>query len=188
MPGMTGFDILEILSKTTVRPVVIFITAFDNYAIQAIRASAFDYLLKPVDRLELALSVERAISLIQLQEHGSNYNLLLGYTMKKKIRFNTTGGFIMIDPEEILFIQADWNYSEIYLSRDKKEVVVVNLGTIETLLPVGNFARISRSVIINLKYLTKVQRGKRLCILKKEDDSFQFKIPLLRIRDLEEML
>ena len=59
MPGMTGFDILEILSRTTVRPVVIFITAFDNYAIQAIRASAFDYLLKPVDRLELALSVER---------------------------------------------------------------------------------------------------------------------------------
>ncbi|MFZ0283042.1 MAG: LytTR family DNA-binding domain-containing protein [Bacteroidales bacterium] len=188
MPGMTGFDILEVLNKTSVNPFVIFITAFEDYAVQAIRASAFDYLLKPVDKAELAVSVERAINKIYQEEFENNYSALLAHTSEKRIRFNTTGGFIMIDPKEIIFIQADWNYSEIHINKDRFEVVVINLGTIEKLLPKGDFARINRSVIINLKYLDKVIRGKRLCIMKKDDDTFTFRIPLRRIRDLEEKL
>jgi two-component system, LytTR family, response regulator len=188
MPGMNGFDILEILNKTIVKPFVIFITAFDNYAIQAIRAAAFDYLLKPVNKVELLVSIERAINKICLKEFEKSYSSLLEHTNEKKLRFNTTGGFIMVDPKDIVFIQADWNYSEIHLNKDKFELVVVNLGTIENILPPDDFARINRSVIINLKYLDKVQRGKRLCVLKKDNDIFTFTIPLLRIRSLEKML
>ena len=93
----------------------------------------------------------------------------------------------MIDPIDIIYIQADWNYSEIHLSNNKQEVVVINIGTMENLLPKG-FARINRSVIINLKYLEKVQRGKRICLLKKDNESYSFKIPIRRIKDLEENL
>jgi two-component system LytT family response regulator len=188
MPGMNGFDILEILNKTSVKPFVIFITAFENYTIRAIRAAAFDYLLKPVNKVELSVSIERAINKIYLQEFEKSYSSLLEHANEKRIRFNTTGGFILIDPKDIIFIQADWNYSEIHLDKDKYELVVVNLGTMENILPPHDFARINRSVIINLKYLDKVQRGKRLCILKKDNDVFTFTIPLLRIRSLEKML
>ena len=94
----------------------------------------------------------------------------------------------MINPRDIIFIQADWNYSEIFLEKDKHELVTINLGNIEKLLPPGDFARINRSVIINLRYLKKVQRGKRLCTLIKDTDTFVFKIPLLRIRQLEDKL
>jgi two-component system, LytTR family, response regulator len=188
MPGMTGFDILEVLNKTSVKPFVIFVTAYENFTIQAIRAAAFDYLTKPVDRRELAISIERVVNKIYLKEFEKNYTTLLKHATEKRIRFNTTGGFILIDPKDIVFIQADWNYSEIHFEKDKYELVVVNLGSIEKLLPKGDFARINRSVIVNLKYLNKVHRGKRLCILKKDNDTITFKIPLLRIRALEEML
>jgi two-component system LytT family response regulator len=94
----------------------------------------------------------------------------------------------MIDPSEIVYILADWNYSEIHFGKNRHEVVVINIGTVESMLPDGDFARISRSVVINLKYLSKVYRSKKLCILKKDEETFQFKIPLRRIRELEEML
>ncbi len=188
MPGKNGFEILEVLNNTNVRPCVIFITAFESYTIQAIRASAFDYLLKPVDKGELAVAVERALRSINQQKLENNYTSLLEMSSSKRIRFNTTGGFIMLDPADIIYIQADWNYSEIYTGNGRPEVVVVNIGAVEEMLPEGQFARINRSVVINLRYLSKVQRGKKLCILKKGEQTYQFRIPLRRIRDLEEML
>jgi len=189
MPGMGGFEILESLQNTNVRPFVIFITAFDQYAIRAIRSSAFDYLLKPVDKGELNFALERFVSRKQKQQILDNsYSGFFEGAQKKKIRFNTTGGFILVDTEDIIYIQADWNYSEIYLSKDKCEVVAMNLGMVEPLLPSGGFARISRSTIINLTYLARVLRSKRICILKKDDIQFEFKIPLLRIRELEEII
>jgi len=188
MPGKSGFDILGEIHRAGVKPCVIFVTAFENFAIQAIKASAFDYLLKPVDRTELAVAVERAINQINGREPERNYSLLLEMTSRKKLKFNTAGGFFLIDPSDIVYIQADWNYSEIHLGKEKYEVVVVNLGEIEKMLPPSEFARISRSVIVNLKYLSKVQRIKRLCILNKDGEVFQFRIPLLRIRDLEKLL
>lgn len=185
MPGMSGFDIMEALSHTDVRPFVIFVTGFDQFAIQAIRASAFDYLLKPVDDKELILAVERFLSRFKEKKQVISYHQLLEQTAGKKIRFNTTGGFIMMNPQDIVYIQADWNYSEIHLGKEKHEVVTMNLGSIEEILPQGKFARINRSVIINLAYLEKVQRGKRLCILRKDGIAYEFKIPIMRIRYLE---
>ena len=188
MPGYSGFDILESIEKTTLRPIVIFVTAFNEYAIKAIRAAAFDYLLKPVDIKELMLSIEKAINRINQKEAERSYSSLIEKASDKKIRFNTTGGFTMIDPNEIIFIRADWNYSEIHTDKDKNEVVVINIGALEDILPHKDFARISRSVIINLRYLEKVLRIKRTCILKKNNDIFSFRIPLRRIRELEERL
>jgi|GEM_PF-37671 len=188
MPGKSGFEILGELRRAGVKPCVIFVTAFENFAIRAIKASAFDYILKPVDRSELAVAVERAIARINDTESERNFSLLLEMTSRKKLRFNTAGGFILIDPSDIIYVQADWNYSEIHLGKEKHEVVVVNIGEIEKMLPPQEFARISRSVIVNLKYLSKVQRIKRLCILNKDGEVFQFRIPLLRIRDLEKLL
>jgi two-component system LytT family response regulator len=188
MPGMNGFDLLESLSKTDIKPFVIFVTAYDQFAIQAIRASAFDFILKPIDSLELNLAVERFLAQYNHKQTEVGYSAILEKTSVKKIRFNSTGGFILLNPNDIVYIQADWNYSEIYLSKEKHEVVTMNLGSVEEILPKGNFARISRSVIINLTYLEKVQRGKRLCILKKDGVIYEFKIPILRIRYLEGMV
>lgn len=185
---MNGFDVLQAIGQTDIRPSVIFVTAFDRYAIQAIKSSAFDYILKPIDETELTLAVERFIAANALKEQKSNYEKLIGQMSKKKIRFNTTGGFILINTEDVVYIQADWNYSEIHFSKEKCEVVSMNLGSVEEMLPQGSFARINRSIIINLAWLEKVHRGKRICVLRKDDVAYEFKIPILRIRYLEGLI
>lgn len=188
MPAMSGFEIVRELHELNIRPGIIFITAFDEYAIEAIKLSAFDFLLKPVDPGELMKSLERFFFTMQQKAFESNYVNLINYLNVKKIRFNNSGGFIMINPHDILYIKADWNYSEIFFEAGKKELVVMNLGMIEKLLPSGTFARINRSTIINLQYLERVNRGKRQCILRKGDETFSFSIPLRRIRELESLV
>jgi two-component system LytT family response regulator len=188
MPEMDGFELVNHLNSVNIRPFIIFITAFDEYAIQAIKLSAFDFLLKPIDPSDLNGTIERFISDFNKKTFEKNYFQLINHLSIKKIKFNTSGGFIMINPQDIVYIKADWNYSEIFFDNNRHELVVMNLGMIEKLLPHGNFARINRSVIINIQFLEKVHRGKRLCILKKGDDTFSFTIPLRRIRELELMI
>ena len=187
MPGMDGFGLLETLSHTDVKPVVIFVTAFDKYAIQALRAAAFDYLLKPLERHELAQTLERYINLKNHPNPEEVYSRLLEQTGRKKLKLNTNCGFTLIDPQDIVYIQADWNYSEIYFSKEKHDVVTMNLSAVESMLPKGCFARINRSVIVNLSYLDKVQRTKHKCTLKKDGVTYEFNIPIIRIRFLENL-
>ncbi|MFO7368692.1 MAG: LytTR family DNA-binding domain-containing protein [Bacteroidales bacterium] len=188
MPVMSGFEVLQAIYQAQVKPAVIFVTAFDEFAIQAIRSSAFDYLLKPVDETELFTAVERMLATYKQKEQHEHYQKLIGQVTTKKLRFNTTGGFMLVNPDDIVYIQADWNYSEIHVSKDKHEVVTMNIGAVEEILPAGQFARISRSVIINLAYLEKVQRARRLCTLRKDEVAYEFKIPILRIRYLESLV
>ncbi|HLO58765.1 MAG TPA: LytTR family DNA-binding domain-containing protein [Bacteroidales bacterium] len=188
MPGMDGFEITEALSHTSERPFIIYVTAYDKFAIKAIKASAFDYLLKPVNETDLALTMERFMEQYLIKQHKVEYTVLLEQALGKKIKFNTSGGFILINPHDILFIKADWNYCEIYTGNEKPELITMNIGSFEETLPKSCFARINRSTIINLAYLERVNRLKRICILKKDNKKYEFKIPILRIRELEKWL
>jgi two-component system LytT family response regulator len=189
MPGRTGFEIVDELYRAEITPAIIFVTAFNQFAVQAIRHAALDFLIKPVIPEELAHAIER----LQTRRQGMSYEhrlrRLIEETMSpRRIKVSTAGGFSLIDPEEILFIRADWNYAEIHFDKANKELVTINLGALEALLPHRGFARISRSVIINTAYLRKVSRKKRQALLVKNGEEYAFNIPLLNIRKLEKFL
>ena len=189
MPGTSGFDILRKLKKQGFEPAVIFVTAFDHYAIEAIKSAAFDYLLKPVEAEELQKSLDRFFTTFATE--GSKprlVSLLETLDAKKKIRFNNSGGFVIVNPEDIIYVEADWNYSRIFTGPDKSETVTMNIGAVEEVLPARSFMRISRSVIINLNYLARVKRLARKCILEKDGQVYEFNIPIGRIRELERKL
>jgi two-component system LytT family response regulator len=189
MPGKSGFEIVSELTQKGYRPAIIFVTAFDHFAIDAIRLAAFDFLVKPIDPQELKQSLERLMNEKRERNRDEQLKLLLERTItKQKIKVSTAGGFTMIDPDEIVYVNADWNYAEIFISNGKSEMVTINLGSLEELLPVHNFFRISRSVIINTSFLTKVSRTKRLAYLQKAGMEYTFNIPLLNIRKLEKFL
>lgn len=189
LPNRSGFDIVAGLLQEGFKPDIIFVTAFDKYAIEAIRHAAFDFLLKPVQKEELAIAIERLhekrlqqnreLQVSKLQEHNKRTG---------KIKFNTGGGFTLIRTEDILYIEADWNYADIHFSAEKKELVTLNIGAIEALLPPTDFFRISRSIIINIRFLVKVSRRHRMAHLQKDEKEYTFKIPLLNIRKLERFL
>ena len=189
MPEMSGFEVVEALDQAGFHPSIIFVTAFDKYAIEAIHHAAFDFLLKPATEEELARVIHRLTNTTVPTDNESMIKTLLEkVNPKKRIKLSTSGGFVLLNTSHILYVEADWNYSDIYFDETTKHMVTVNIGALEKMLPESDFCRIGRSIIININYLTRVNRLKRLAILNKNGKEYSFKIPLLNIRKLEARL
>jgi two-component system, LytTR family, response regulator len=171
-----GFDLIRRLKDYDENPFIVMVTGYDEFGLEAIKAGAFDYILKPVDPEELL----KVISRYRLKQAK-----LAQTETIKKIRFNTLGGFILINPEEILYCKAEANYTDIFLISQQKHTISLNIGNIEKILIQPKFFRISRSIIINIKYLTEINRGKRLCTLSADHFSYSLTIAHDRIKDLE---
>lgn len=190
MPGKDGFEVLRDLLAENLQLEVVFVTAYDQFAIDAIRFSALDYLLKPVSPFDLQNALIRFLGKSKNQNSVGAIQALLVKTMlhANKLKFNTHNGFFMLSPEDIVYIQADWNYSEVFMSNSKSELVTMNIGKLEEMLPKHLFYRINRSVIINVSFLARVIRKKRSAILIKDGKEYAFKIPLLNIRRIEKFI
>jgi two-component system, LytTR family, response regulator len=189
MPNKNGFEIIKELTDSSFHPKIIFATGYDKYAVQALRCAAFDYLLKPVNPTELHQVIERVMNVQGDKNDEARFKTLVGSTVQRqRLKFSTAGGFVLIDPRDIIYIQADWNYSEIYFEENRREVVSQNIGSLEEMLPECDFFRISRSLIINTNYLKKVSRTKMTAYLEKDGKDYSFKVPILNIRKLERFL
>jgi two-component system, LytTR family, response regulator len=173
----TGFDLIKSLKDYDLDPFIVMVTGYDQFGMEALKSGAFDYLLKPVDPSELMKVISRY-----------NHKLIHSHASEQvqKIRFNTLGGFILIHPEEILYLKAEANYTDIFLINQQKHTISLNIGSIEKMLDNRSFFRISRSVIINLKYLIEINRSRRLCTLSHLDHIYPLCIAHDRIKHLEE--
>lgn len=159
MPGMNGFELLEQYPNPEFG--VIFTTAYNEYAIKAIKHSALDYLLKPVDKEELVAAVDR----VRQQKNRSSVRIdqLLDLLDKKKnskrFAVPTLEGLIMVDPEDIIYCESDGPYCTFYFNNNKKLLVSKTLKEAEEVLQGNNFFRIHHSFLVNMKYIEKYIRG-----------------------------
>lgn len=189
MPEKDGFQLVTELKKFSIQTTVIFVTAHIDYAINALKVAAFDYLLKPVvfDELKEALMRYRCEQKqnAYLKKVDSLVNIV---NTQEKICFNTRTGYIYILPDEIVYCESDVNYTEIHLSKERKEVVTINLGKMEEILNNTNFHRLSRSFLINTDYLAKADRKTKSCELYKNDEKFVVPAPPNQIRVLENLI
>lgn len=187
MPGKDGFTYLEELRSLHLYPGIIFVTAYENYAIQAIRSAAFDYLLKPIRKEELFQSISRFSEFLE-RDRKDDISRLITLLQKPKpgrIKLNTRTGYFFVDPGDIMFLEADGNYSHIRLTSGKSEITTMSLGNIEKLLEPHSFLRVSRSYIINMKYISKVDRRENLCLLEHDGVVHKIKVPAKKVRLLE---
>ncbi len=164
MPGMTGFEMLEALKDTRIN--VIFTTAYDHYAIRAIRFSAIDYLLKPIDVQELKAAVQRFISnpitKEELNPLISNLvtNLKSRHPQKPRLAIATSGGLTFLDIGEIIRCEADNNYTIFYLEGGTKFVSSKTLKEYDELLSEYQFLRVHQTHLINPAYIKSyTQKG-----------------------------
>lgn len=187
MPGKDGFQFIERVQDTGQEPGIIFVTAYEHYAIQAIRNSVFDYILKPVRQGELNGAIERYRSSRKRVRKQDISQLIevMKESSPAKVKLNTRAGYVLINPQEVVYCQADGNYTHIQLISGVQETTTQNLGTIEGLLNGRSFFRASRSYLLNLKYLTRVDRKSCSCILEYPGDSCSVKIPAQKIKLLE---
>ncbi|WP_034060914.1 LytR/AlgR family response regulator transcription factor [Lacinutrix jangbogonensis] len=179
MPTMDGFQFLEELNQKDIA--VIITTAYDEYAIKALKHEALDYLLKPVDSDDLQETIlkikkfrSRVINSDKIED------LLINFTNtknKKKITINTDGKLLFINIEDILFVESDGNYSTIFLNDGQKVLVTKKLKEVNALLPEGDFFRIHNSYVINLSKIKEFLKTDGYVVMESNH-----KIPVARQR------
>jgi two-component system, LytTR family, response regulator len=189
MPEKNGFQLVDYLQKYMLNTHVVFVTAHAEFAINAMKVSAFDYLLKPVLMSELQETLLRFKAARRQASSLTNHESLTGKPARPcKIKFNTRTGYILVSPDDIMYCEADVNYTTLYFGKENREVITVNLGRIEEILADHSFYRISRSILINQLYLSKADRQKKHCLLVKEGERVVLEISPNHIRELERFL
>ena len=176
MPGENGFELIPQAEQS--KSHVIFTTAYDQYALKAIKANALDYLLKPIDIDELKEAVTKAVKYIALSKNEYNrterlLNLASNLAERNEIRkisLPNGQGYSLISIDDIIHIEADSNYSIFYLVNNEKITVSKVLKEYEEILPEHQFVRIHKSSIVNLNYLREYNSKNGLEVILKNGD------------------
>lgn len=162
MPNGSGFDLLEKIKDIDFD--VVFITAYDHYAIRAIKFSAVDYLLKPVDPEDLKHAVKRVEEKrLSKKSLGDKYKTLLSNvkseTKLKKVAIPDGDGLVFISLTDIIRCDSDGNYTYFILNNGKKIMSSRTLGEYEEMFEGENFFRVHRSHLVNLDHVKKYIKG-----------------------------
>ena len=159
MPEENGFQLLSSIADKDFR--VVFVTAYNEYALQAIKASAADYILKPVNIDELRQAVQKIKRSLNSTVAGEQDRALLRHLLEsvaktsgpKKIALPQLGSISFIETDDIISLQADSNYTIVHLQNMQKMVISKTLREFEDILDDTQFARIHKSYMVNLKYI-----------------------------------
>lgn len=177
MPTMDGFQFIQKLTNKNF-PVVI-TTAYNQYALKAIKNEALDYLLKPIDTDDLEETIAKIkkfnnknFSVEKLEMAMLNLN---SRSVHKRITLNTDGKLLFLESDEILYAESDGNYSTIFLTDGQKIVLTKKLKEVNELLPSDSFFRIHNSYIINLNKIKEFLKTDGYVVLKSNH-----KIPVSR--------
>lgn len=177
MPTMDGFQFIQKLTNKNF-PVII-TTAYNQYALKALKNEALDYLLKPIDTDDLEETVlkikkfnAKYFSVEKLEMALLNFN---SKSTQKRITLNTDGKLLFLENDEILYAESDGNYSTIFLSDGQKIVLTKKLKEVNQLLPSDSFFRIHNSYIINLNKIKEFLKTDGYVVLKSNH-----KIPVSR--------
>ncbi|WP_244954698.1 LytR/AlgR family response regulator transcription factor [Winogradskyella helgolandensis] len=152
MPRINGFELLETVEVIDFQ--VIFVTAYSEYAIQAFKQNAIDYILKPIDDIELKLAVEKAIKSVEAQDNVELNSKLLKListtvTDNNKLIVPTVKGLSFIPQDEVLHIEGYEGYTKIHLEDNSTLMSSYNLGKFEKVVS-SNFFKCHKSHIVNL--------------------------------------
>lgn len=178
MPVMNGFELLEAVGQINFH--IVFVTAYDQFAVKAFRFSALDYLLKPIDANELKMAVAKAgrtdirdngqLKYLKSQLHaGADY-------LPDKIALPYQNGVTFIELCNILYCEARDNYTIFYLKEGKQYTAAKTLRIVQEMLEERNFLRVHRQYLVNLEQINKYVKGDTAHLVMND----QKKIPVSR--------
>lgn len=177
MPGQTGFDVLDTLTKLGVNSFkLVFLTAYDEFAIKAIKYAAFDYLLKPVDKDELNDTINKLYADENAKTPCDYSQLLNLLNAEAKFKINTPTGYEYISINDIAYAESDSNYTILILTNNTTRTVSKSLKEVEAELGQYSFVRVHRKHLINKKYLVEYDRKKGKCILVCTKHTFEIEV------------
>ena len=161
MPGINGFEMLNKLNEKNFH--LIFTTAYNQYAIKAIKFAAFDYLLKPIDIEELKAAISRIRNLKTADVSGQLEVLTLNSQKNiknfNKIAIPTLDGFSFFDLNELIHLDADSNYTLLHFTENRKILASRTLKEFEDQLEEERFIRLHNSHLVNVSFITRYIKG-----------------------------
>ena len=169
MPDGTGFDVIRSIEDNNFE--VIFITAHEEFAIKAIKFSALDYLLKPVDTAELKAALERALESIDANKEVKQFDALqsnINPSEKRRLVLKTQESVHVVDLDDIIRCEADRNYTSFFLVGGKKILVSKTLKEYENLLSNHNFLRVQQSHLININFVDRYDKKNGGAVVMKD--------------------
>lgn len=179
MPTMDGFQFLDCINHKDYA--VIITTAYNEYALKALKNEAIDYLLKPIDSDDLKETIAKIkkfytnnISIAKVEEVLLNFNANLKH---QKVILNTDGKLVFLNIDDILYIESDGNYSTFFMTKNQKMVVTKKIKEIDAILPENYFFRIHNSYIINLNKIKEFVKNEAYVVMESNE-----KIPVARQR------
>lgn len=178
MPGGSGFDLLDSIKDQAVE--VIFVTAYENYLLKAIRYSALDYILKPVNLEELIAAVYRAEQRITKQSVNNQMSLLLHNIRQpeqtQQIAIPVKEGYLIVLVREIIRLQASRGYTEIFHINGKSYLTSKNIKEYEDMLPSALFCRIHAAHLVNVDCIKVYHRGRGGYLELKNGDTIEVSV------------
>jgi DNA-binding LytR/AlgR family response regulator len=165
MPGRDGAELIELLKGKDPNCNIIIVSSYKDSAIMAIQNGIYDFLLKPIDFNILQEKVEKFQAQIQASIENKIQKALNNVDKVTKLKIASTYNHILIDPSEILYIEADGPYSVMTMQNGTKELANTYLGRLENILSEQRFFRLSRSILINLDKLSQVNKIDNTCTL-----------------------
>lgn len=171
MPVMNGFQLLERVGEINFH--IVFVTAYDQYAVRAFRFSALDYLLKPIDTVDLTATIRRAETTARI--NPQQLDLMRQYypttasgvspIAKGRIALPHASGMVFVETKQILYCEADSNYTRFHLVNGDQYVIAKTLGDVQDVLETGDFVRVHRQYMVNLEHIQKLVKGEGTYLL-----------------------
>lgn len=158
MPFLNGFELMEQLSQVKTLPSIVFVTAYDQYAIKAFKFAAYDYILKPAEKEDIQLALDKFKSQ-KLNQTEKQWDYLVSLFKQQnnfeKIVLSVQDGFEIVEIKDIVHVDSDSNYSTVYLENKKPIVISRTLKDFENTLKDKGFLRIHNSHLVNLNKIIK---------------------------------
>lgn len=171
MPIMNGFQLLERVGDINFH--IVFVTAYDQYAVRAFRFSALDYLLKPIDTVDLIATVRRAENTARI--NPQQLELMRQYypagpvskasSPPGRIALPHASGMVFVDTKQIVYCEADSNYTRFHLENGEVYMVSKTLGDVQNVLETRDFVRVHRQYMVNLDHIQKLVKGEGTYLL-----------------------
>ncbi|TPN84647.1 LytR/AlgR family response regulator transcription factor [Aquimarina algicola] len=169
MPKISGFDLIENLGD--IESYIVLVTAYEEYALQAIKASVFDYLLKPVDKCDL-ISLTKKMQKDLVSKSLYRSNRIHNVSIEKKIGIQVKGLISFYELNEVIFLKAEGSYTRIFLTNNRMEMISKNLKETISLLPDNEvFFRVHNSYHINLNHITKYYKHQGGTLIMSNNES-----------------
>ena len=172
MPGMSGFDVLQQVSPVTFE--VIFVSAYDHYAMKAMKFSALDYLMKPVNIDDLTHAFQKFKARVKNKSNTHQYqsilkNIQFRSEKVKKLAVPSLEGIDLFDTDDIIYCKAEGSYTNLFLKGKQSKLTSRNLKDFENILSESGFFRAHNSFLINMKHVMRYVKGEGGYVILTED-------------------